>query len=196
MMTRLCDIRFTTVSVKLDLQKVTINGRNGDFNTKSLAEVVNTPVVNELVVKTWIDRACMYSSPSIVSVSISVTLTTLQANRKSTLVFCVNVDHVKSLTQTFRKYGVDARYIYSETPHVQRRLLLDEFRSGQFPVLVNCGEYLINSRQKIQIIEHDTAILTEGADIPNIDCVLVARPTRSRNVFAQMVCFLVFFFDN
>ena len=33
-----------------------------------------------------------------------------------------------------------------------------------------------------------TAILTEGADIPNIDCVLVARPTRSRNVFAQMVC--------
>lgn len=34
---------------------------------------------------------------------------------------------------------------------------------------------------------HITAILTEGADIPNIDCVIVARPTRSRNVFAQMV---------
>lgn len=32
-----------------------------------------------------------------------------------------------------------------------------------------------------------TAILTEGADIPNIDCLIVARPTRSRNVFAQMV---------
>jgi ATP-dependent helicase IRC3 len=31
------------------------------------------------------------------------------------------------------------------------------------------------------------AILTEGADVPNIDCVVVARPTRSRNVFAQMV---------
>jgi len=31
------------------------------------------------------------------------------------------------------------------------------------------------------------AILTEGADVPNIDCVLIARPTRSRNVFAQMV---------
>lgn len=35
------------------------------------------------------------------------------------------------------------------------------------------------------------AILTEGADIPNIDCVLIARPTRSRNVFAQMVRHLV-----
>lgn len=36
------------------------------------------------------------------------------------------------------------------------------------------------------------AILTEGADIPNIDCVVVARPTRSRNVFAQMVSILLF----
>jgi hypothetical protein len=31
------------------------------------------------------------------------------------------------------------------------------------------------------------AILTEGADIPNVDCVIVAKPTRSRNIFAQMV---------
>ncbi len=59
MATRLCEVRFTSVRVKLDLQNVTINGRNGDFNTKSLAAVVNTPVVNELVVKTWIDRACV-----------------------------------------------------------------------------------------------------------------------------------------
>jgi hypothetical protein len=32
-----------------------------------------------------------------------------------------------------------------------------------------------------------TALLTEGTDIPNIDCVVIARPTRSRNVFLQMV---------
>lgn len=32
------------------------------------------------------------------------------------------------------------------------------------------------------------AILTEGADIPNVDCVIVGKPTRSRNIFAQMVC--------
>ncbi|KAG8973928.1 hypothetical protein FRB90_009859, partial [Tulasnella sp. 427] len=40
---------------------------------------------------------------------------------------------------------------------------------GEFPVLVNC------------------AILTEGADVPNIDCVMIARPTRSRNLFAQII---------
>ncbi|KAF5384896.1 hypothetical protein D9615_001480 [Tricholomella constricta] len=119
-----------------------------DFNPTSLAHVINTESVNELVVKTWLDRA---------------------AARKSTLVFCVNIAHVVALTQTFRRYGVDARYVYSQTPMVERKALVASFKAGQFPILVNC------------------AILTEGADIPNIDCVVVARPTRSRNVFAQMI---------
>lgn len=42
-----------------------------------------------------------------------------------------------------------------------------------------------------------TAILTEGADIPNVDCIVICRPTRSRNVYAQMVrskC-LLFYID-
>lgn len=47
--------------------------------------------------------------------------------------------------------------------------MIADFKAGLYPVLVNC------------------AILTEGADIPNIDCVVVARPTRSRNLFAQMI---------
>ncbi|KAJ7630892.1 P-loop containing nucleoside triphosphate hydrolase protein [Roridomyces roridus] len=89
--------------------------------------------------------------------------------RKSTLVFCVNVAHVEALTSTFRGFGIDARYVYSGTPVDERRALIASFKAGQFPVLINC------------------AILTEGADIPNIDCVVVARPTRSRNVFAQMI---------
>lgn len=30
-------------------------------------------------------------------------------------------------------------------------------------------------------------ILTEGADFPAIDCVLLARPTKSQNLFLQMI---------
>ncbi|GJJ13898.1 hypothetical protein Clacol_008155 [Clathrus columnatus] len=144
----LCDVRFTSVRAKIDLSEVVVNTRTGDFNATSLAHVVNTETINKLVVRAWLDRA---------------------ASRKSTLVFCVNLAHVRDLTQEFRSIGIDARYLYSKTPHVERRLLLDSFRRGEFPVLVNC------------------AILTEGADIPNIDCVIVARPTRSKNVFAQMI---------
>ncbi|KAJ6519770.1 P-loop containing nucleoside triphosphate hydrolase protein [Mycena sanguinolenta] len=145
----LCDVRFTTVHASMNLKNVTVNTRTGDFNPSSLAQVVNTETVNNMVVKSWLDKA--------------------GSTRKSTLVFCVNVAHVEALTQTFRAYGIDARYVFSGTPVSERQALIASFRAGQFPVLINC------------------AILTEGADIPNIDCVVVARPTRSRNVFAQMI---------
>ncbi|KAI0361525.1 P-loop containing nucleoside triphosphate hydrolase protein [Trametes cingulata] len=144
----LCNVRFTTVRANIDLSEVTVNARTGEFNPTSLAHVVNTDVVNELVVRTWLDKA---------------------ADRKSTLVFCVNLAHVSKLTAAFRAAGVDARYLHAQTPAAERKALVEAFRAGKFPVLVNC------------------AVLTEGADIPNIDCVIVARPTRSRNVFAQMI---------
>jgi ATP-dependent helicase IRC3 len=60
--------------------------------------------------------------------------------RKSTLIFCVNVAHVQALTQTFRSYGVDARYVYSKTPVAERKALISLFKAGQFPVLLNCGQ--------------------------------------------------------
>ena len=36
-------------------------------------------------------------------------------------------------------------------------------------------------------VGHDAGIFTEGADIPNIDCILLARPTNSMNLYMQMV---------
>ncbi|TFK77148.1 P-loop containing nucleoside triphosphate hydrolase protein [Pluteus cervinus] len=144
----LCDIRFTSVRVELDLTSVALNSKSGDYNAASLASIVNTESMNELVVRTWLDRA---------------------ANRKSTLIFCVNIAHVVALTQTFRTFGVDARYVHAQTSPAERRALVAGFKSGEFPVLINC------------------AVLTEGADIPNIDCVILAKPTRSRNLFAQMI---------
>ncbi|KAG8667028.1 putative ATP-dependent helicase IRC3 [Fusarium poae] len=89
--------------------------------------------------------------------------------RKSTLVFCVDVAHVVELTDRFRQHGFDARYVTGETPTTERAQTLDSFRKGEFPVLVNCG------------------VFTEGTDIPNIDCVILGRPTRSRNLLVQMI---------
>ncbi|XP_006454300.1 hypothetical protein AGABI2DRAFT_114052 [Agaricus bisporus var. bisporus H97] len=144
----LCDMRFTSVKADLNLKEVPLNAQTGDFNPTSLAEQMNRRPINELVVKSWIDRA---------------------GARKSSLVFCVDIEHVLALTQTFRQHGIDARSIDSRTNPNERKLLVSQFRQGVFPVLVNC------------------AILTEGADIPNIDCIVVARPTRSPNVYAQMI---------
>jgi len=109
-------------------------------------------------------------------------------NRKSILVFCVNISHARELTQTFRDAGIGARYVHSKTPAVERRLLVEDFKAGKYPVLVNCGSLSLPPVASAnRMSSNGSAILTEGANIPNIDCVIVARPTRSRNVMAQMV---------
>ncbi|KAI9736088.1 MAG: hypothetical protein M1818_006264 [Claussenomyces sp. TS43310] len=143
----LSDVVFTTVETKADLSKVK-SGPSGDFQAGDLSRVVNTEHVNEITVRSWLARA---------------------KDRKSTLVFCVDLAHVAGLTKTFRTYGIDARFVTGDTPKVERYARLDAFRSGEFPVLVNCG------------------VFTEGTDVPNIDCVLLARPTKSRNLLVQMI---------
>ena len=67
--------------------------------------------------------------------------------RRSTLVFCVNLSHVRDLTQTFRDAGIDARYLHSKTPAAERKLLVEGFKAGEYPVLVNCGPLSIFPRQ-------------------------------------------------
>ncbi|OHE98780.1 hypothetical protein CORC01_05869 [Colletotrichum orchidophilum] len=143
----LSDVVFTTVESTADLSRVK-NGVNGDFQQGELSRVVNTDQINEITVRSWLAKA---------------------SDRKSTLVFCVDLAHVAGLTQTFRKHGYDARFVTGDTPKVERSEILEAFREGKFPVLVNCG------------------VFTEGTDIPNIDCVILARPTRSRNLLVQMI---------
>ncbi|TFK57061.1 P-loop containing nucleoside triphosphate hydrolase protein [Heliocybe sulcata] len=143
----LCNVRFTCVRANFDLSQVKI-ARSGDFVEASLSQVIDTDTVNNLVLQTWYDKA---------------------SGRKSTLIFCLNLAHIAHLTATFRNAGVDARYMYAGTSAKERKILLDDFKAGRFPVLINCG------------------VLTEGADIPNIDCVILARPTRSPTMFSQMI---------
>lgn len=65
--------------------------------------------------------------------------TVVAADRKSTLVFCVDLAHVEDLTEAFRERGVDARWVSSKTPDRERKALIESFKAGDFPVLVNCG---------------------------------------------------------
>lgn len=145
----LAPARFTSVKVDMDFSQVSLtSGKEPDYVPDRLAEVVDTDSINELLVSIYLERA---------------------AGRKSTLIFTVNILHMCRLANKFREAGIDARVIFSGTPSSERKVLLDEFRSSKFPVLVNC------------------AVLTEGADVPNVDCVILARPTRSRTLLTQMI---------
>lgn len=143
----LSDVIFTTVVSKADVSKVKL-GANGDFQAGALSKPVNTDETNEITVRSWMEKA---------------------ADRESTLVFCVDLAHLTGLTATFRKHGIDAKYVTGDTPNKIRAERIDAFKRREYPVLLNCG------------------VFTEGTDIPNIDCVVLARPTRSRNLLIQMI---------
>ncbi|PFH62577.1 hypothetical protein XA68_12997 [Ophiocordyceps unilateralis] len=143
----LSNVIFTTVRSSANLSQVK-RGVFGDFHTGELSQAVNTHEVNELTVRSWMTKA---------------------SDRKSTLVFCVDLAHVSGLTHAFRQHQIDARFVTGDTPKVERSETLDAFKRGDFPILVNCG------------------VFTEGTDIPNVDCIVLARPTRSRNLLVQMI---------
>ena len=143
----LSQVIFTTVQSQANLSKVA-SSSTGDFLVGQLSKAVNNPETNEITVRAWLAKA---------------------RNRKSTIVFCVDVAHIIALTAAFRRHGIDARYVTGTTKKTSRSEKLEAFRNGEFPVLINCG------------------VFTEGTDIPNIDCVILARPTKSRNLLVQMI---------
>ncbi|KAK5729240.1 putative ATP-dependent helicase IRC3 [Elasticomyces elasticus] len=144
----LTNVIFTTVQSGTNLKGVKVS--SGDFQTSSLSEAINTPETNSLTVRAWFEKA-------------------QTQGRRSTLVFAVDVAHVTSLAATFRKFGMDARFVTGTTDKQIRKETVQAFRNGDFPVLLNCG------------------VFTEGTDIPNIDCILLARPTKSSNLLVQMI---------
>lgn len=88
---------------------------------------------------------------------------------RRTLVFTPTVATAEHIAAEFVAAGVPAAFVSGETPLDRRRDLLRRFGTGEIQVLANC------------------AVLTEGFDEPRVDCVIIARPTRSRGLYVQMV---------
>lgn len=144
----LCDVRFSTISTDADLSGVPT--RLGDYSTADLSARVNTLKINVNVVKAYLDLRRQYGF-------------------KSTLIFCVDVEHCKTLCGVLQANGVNAQYVTGETSKDVRLAILDDFRNGAIDVLCN------------------VQVFTEGTDLPNIDSLILARPTKSRPLLVQMV---------
>ncbi|KAJ2779793.1 hypothetical protein GGI15_003761 [Coemansia interrupta] len=95
----------------------------------------------------------------------------LAGERRCTLVFAVDVAHARALEHVFAQKlgGALVGCVLGETPAAERARVLEALADGSMRVVVSCG------------------VLTEGTDIPAVDCVLLARPTRSAVLFQQMV---------
>jgi DNA repair protein RadD len=93
----------------------------------------------------------------------------LCATRKSWIIFCSGVDHAYHVRNEFVRRGVSASTVTGETPTVERAEVLARFKAGELRVLTNCD------------------VLTTGFDAPNIDALIMLRPTKSTGLYVQMV---------
>ena len=91
------------------------------------------------------------------------------AEGRRTVAFTCSVAHAQHLCEAFQDDDVAAEWISGETPRHERREILGRFSRGELKVLCNC------------------MVLTEGYDETRIECILLARPTKSLGLWTQMV---------
>ena len=89
--------------------------------------------------------------------------------RKKWLVFCAGVDHVKHTVEVMDMLGIPARGVYSGMGEKDRDDALKALKDGTITALVNNN------------------ILTTGYDQPDIDLIIVLRPTQSAVLWVQML---------
>ena len=91
------------------------------------------------------------------------------ADRRRTVVFAISRAHAVHLRDEFARSGVVAGYLDGDTPMQERDRILDQLKRGTIEVLVNVG------------------VLTEGWDQPEVQCIVLARPTKSFGLYRQIV---------
>lgn len=92
------------------------------------------------------------------------------AHECKTLLFGVDVSHAYALAEALNRLRPScARAAHGELTAEARRQLLADFRAGAFQFLVNVQLY------------------TEGFDEPSVECVAIARPTKSLGLYQQIV---------
>ncbi len=86
------------------------------------------------------------------------------ADRKSIIVFAVNINHGEALAKI-----LGARCVHSRMPKDEWREIVDDFKDGKSRIIVNIGQ------------------LSIGFDAPRADCGVLARPTKSPAVYVQQI---------
>lgn len=90
-------------------------------------------------------------------------------NRKASLIFCINILHAEAIAAVYNDVGITTRAIHSNLSQAEQVEIMNDFKSGKIKLLAN------------------PMLLTTGFDYPATDTIILARPTKSQNLFRQMV---------
>lgn len=91
------------------------------------------------------------------------------AQGRKAIIFVPTIKDAHSMAATFRHAGVTAEAVDGQMQLDDRRAVLARFASDETMVVANA------------------MVLTEGFDEPSVGCIIVARPTKSRPLYVQMV---------
>ena len=92
-----------------------------------------------------------------------------RAAGKRTVAFAVDIKHSQAIAQAFLDAGVPAEHLDGATARTERDAILGRLAAGETQVVCNC------------------MVLTEGWDLPALECAIIARPTASLNLHLQMI---------
>jgi superfamily II DNA or RNA helicase len=104
------------------------------------------------------------------AVEYTVDAIEMHARDRRSIVFAASVEAARQIADLINERGVlKAVSTTGAMTYDERQPVYHDFRNGDIDVMVT------------------VMVLTEGADFPMCDCVVMARPTRSRVLYSQMV---------
>lgn len=83
--------------------------------------------------------------------------------------FCVSVEHARFMSDRFNKAGVQAAWLDGRSPQSEREGRLNDLRDGCLKIIFAVD------------------LFNEGVDIPEINTILLLRPTESSTLFIQQL---------
>lgn len=83
------------------------------------------------------------------------------------ILYAASVDHSKAMAKILEEAGLKVAEIYGETDKEERRETIESIKSGEIDILVN------------------NLVAVEGFDLPIVDFIVMARPTKSLGLMIQ-----------
>lgn len=89
------------------------------------------------------------------------------ANGEKAIVYAPSVNISEQIAKEFQDNNIQAMHVDGKTNKKERETIMNDFRSGEIDVIVNVD------------------LISEGFNVPDCSCVILARPTKSLVLYIQ-----------
>ena len=141
----LTNFNYYGVNLQLEAELSSLKIVQGDYIKSGLSKLMTDPRITQKIIESYKKHAL----------------------NKSTICYCVNVEHSKHVATYFNEAGIPTAQCDGQTPKSERTRIVEDFRRGKYKVLCNAE------------------LFGEGFDVPNCHCVILARPTKSKILHVQ-----------